>query len=177
MRSQQIPNKRRCMQLLRTCFPLFGSFVRAKDTKARGHVIVLHSLCARDQKAPLSVAGLDLCSRICGVLPIYLVQSSSFVSGMETLATNQFSAGGDVCARWPAQHEPCLHHHLEWLLRAPNEREQCSMRYHVNAVFCPGNGVIHGALGLYSANRHGEHQVGMCLTEHNATIDALLMEI
>lgn len=55
--------------------------------------------------------------------------------------------------------------------------EQCSMRYHVNAVFCPGNGVIHGALGLYSANRHGEQQVGMCLTEHNATIDALLMEI
>ncbi|UKZ60663.1 uncharacterized protein TrAtP1_001933 [Trichoderma atroviride] len=89
-------------------FPSLWLVRLSKDTKARGHVIVLHSLCARDQKTPLSVAGLDLYSRICGVLPIHLVQSSPFVSGMEPLATNQFSAGGTSVL-------VVLHHHVEWL--------------------------------------------------------------
>jgi hypothetical protein len=103
------------MQLPRSCFPLFDSFDQAKDTKERRYVIALHKLCARDQKPPLSMAGLDLCSRICGVLPIYLVQSSSFVLGIETVAQSSLLAGGDICAHRPAKQESCLHHRIECL--------------------------------------------------------------
>lgn len=91
----------------------------SKRYQARGHVIVLHKLCARDQKTPLGVAGLDLCFHICGVLPIHLVQSSSFHLGVSTLATNQERPVGAQCQGKAIT----LSRHPGWLLVSTSRRE------------------------------------------------------
>lgn len=61
-----------------------------------------------DQKTPLRVAGVDLCSHICGVLPIYLVQSPLFLLDMRTLAANQFPRREETSVLVVREkHEPC----------------------------------------------------------------------
>lgn len=63
---KQIPDKCRSMQLLRSCFPLFGSFDGAKDTKAHKSAWTCHCVTQLMRPRPKDSSQ---CGRIRFVLP------------------------------------------------------------------------------------------------------------